>query len=191
MIKWINTFLRRMSSYFFACCQTNPSKELIIYIYIYIEYQFPFEIIFKHETFPAITNNNADANQNGNIPRMEKSAQPFLFVSCYFLSPTSTGRGGWNFLDRGSPRERQANNSKQLSVLTEQWVRLLNPAVIYAYRGAVCRFPICAFTRRLCAGRTTPVCKSFQTPRRGKTATEICILPQTVHPLHIPKDMKT
>lgn len=39
--------------------------------------------------------------------------------------------------------------------------------------GAVCRFPICAFTRRLCAqglcGRT-PVCKSFQTPRRGKTA---------------------
>lgn len=63
-------------------------------IYIYIEYQFPFEIIFKHETFPAITNNNADANQNGNIPRMEKSAQPFLFVSCYFLCPTSTGRGG-------------------------------------------------------------------------------------------------
>lgn len=83
---------------------------------------------------------------------MGKSAQPFPFVSCYFLSPTSTEKGGWNSLDRGSPRERQANNSRQLSVLTEQWVRLLNPAVIYAYRGAVCRFPICAFTRRLCTG---------------------------------------
>lgn len=97
-----------MSSYFFACCQTNPSKELIIYIYI--EYQFPFEIIFKHETFAAITNNNADANQNGNIPRMEKSAQPFLFVSCYFLFPTSTGQGRLKF-----PRQRLAKGkaSKQ------------------------------------------------------------------------------
>lgn len=77
-----------------------------------------------------------------------------LFLSCRVIfSPRRLQkRGGWNSLDRGSPRERQANNSRQLSVLTEQWVRLLNPAVIYAYRGAVCRFPICAFTRRLCTG---------------------------------------
>lgn len=37
----------------------------------HIQYQFPFEIIFNctYETyvFPAITNNKADANQNGNI----------------------------------------------------------------------------------------------------------------------------
>lgn len=53
-----------------------------------------------------------------------------------------------------------------------------------------------ARSRDACARGTggrgaTPVRKSFQTPRHGKTATkEIRTPPQTVHPLHIPKDMK-
>lgn len=37
----------------------------------HIQYQFPFEIIFNETyVFPAITNNKADANQNGNIQRV-------------------------------------------------------------------------------------------------------------------------
>lgn len=72
----------------------------------------PSKSYSKYETFPATTNNNADANQNGNILRMGKSVQPFPFVSCYFLSPTSTEKGGLKF-----PRQRLAKRkaSKQFA----------------------------------------------------------------------------
>lgn len=161
----LNTFLENVLCYerkrtpLFRVLPHESINEKLI---TYIEYQFPFEVIFEYETFPAITNNITQMQiKNGNILCMEKSVQPFLFVSCYFLPPSKGGRNSLG--GRGSPRERQANNSRQLSVLTEQWVRLLNPAVIYAYRGgvgrAVCRFPICAFTRRLCTpGRTRDAC---------------------------------
>lgn len=96
-----------------------PHESINEKLITYIEYQFPFEVIFEYETFPAITNNITQMQiKNGNILCMEKSVQPFLFVSCYFLPPSKGGRNSLG--GRGSPRERQANNSRQLSVLTEQ-----------------------------------------------------------------------
>lgn len=96
----LNTFLENVLCYerkrtpLFRVLPHESINEKLI---TYIEYQFPFEVIFEYETFPAITNNITQMQiKNGNILCMEKSVQPFLFVSCYFLLP-SNGEGRLKF----------------------------------------------------------------------------------------------
>ena len=88
------------------------------------------------------------------------------------------------------PRQKAPNNSKQLSVDgTMSSLIEFGRDLCISGRRTVCRFPICAFNRRLCAAGNVQII-SDGAARRGKTVREICSFLAADGGPAVSKDMK-